>query len=128
MDNQNHNIIFSYTRAQALADGVLINVTAQASGTGFLVPVAISDHLYNGYIVPPAGLDGEGQSIEGRLHDVLMMTRYAAKDRWDGSRVYFEVLFQMEGGPRFEKVQCVAIIGPGDEGEAVMTICLPEDE
>lgn len=128
MDDHGFNIIFSYSRAQAIADGVLIDVTAQACETGFLLPVAISDHLYNGYIVPPAGLDGEGQSLEGRLHDLFMMIHYAVKDRWDGSRVYFEVLFQMGSGPRFEKVQCVAIVGPGDEGEAVMTICLPEDE
>ncbi len=128
MDDQGFNIIYSYTRSQAIADGVLIDVTDQANETGFKVPVAISDHLYNGYIVPPNGLDGEGQSISGRLHDVLLMTFYAAKVRWDGERVYFEVLFLMGGGPRFEKVQCVAIVGPGDEGEPVLTICLPEDE
>ncbi|WP_338669393.1 DUF6573 family protein [Pseudodesulfovibrio methanolicus] len=121
-------LIYSYSRKQAIEDGVLIDVTDQANETGFKVPVAISDHLYNGYIVPPDGLDGEGQSISGRLRDVLLMTFYAAKVRWDGERVYFEVLFLMGEGPRFEKVQCVAIVGPGDEGEPVMTICLPEDE
>lgn len=78
--------------------------------------------------MPPAELCGEGQSIEGRLHDVFMMTRFAIRDRLEDSRIYFEVLFQMKEGPRFEKVQCVAIVGPGDEGEAVMTICLPEDD
>jgi len=128
MNKRKHNIIYSYTRAQAISDGVLIDVTEQAGETGFKVPVAISDHLYNGYIAPPAGFEGEGQSVEGRLHDVFMMTHYAAKARWDGSRVYFDVLFQMGEGPCFEKVQCVAIVGPGDVGEPVMTICLPEDE
>ena len=128
MDDQGFNIIYSYTRTQAIADGVLIDVSGQANETGFKVPVAISDHLYNGYIVPPDGLDGEGQSVSGRLHDVLLMTFYAAKVRWDGERVYFEALFQMGEGPRFEKVQCVAIVGHGDNGKPVLTICLPEDE
>lgn len=66
--------------------------------------------------MPPAGRDGEGQSVEDRLHDVFMMTLYAAKDLWDGSRVCFEVLFQMREGPRFEKVQCVAIVSPRRRG------------
>ena len=35
---------------------------------------------------------------------------YTAQDRWDGSRVYFEVLFQMDEGPSFKKVQCVAAV------------------
>ena len=128
MGDHDFNIIYSYSRAQAIADGVLIDVTEQAGETGFLVPVAISDHIYNGYIVPPDGLDGEGQSVKGRLHDLLMMTLFAIRDRLKDSRVYFEILFLMGRGPRFEKVQCVAIVGPGDQGEPVMTICLPEDE
>lgn len=40
-------IIFSYTRAQAIADGVLIDVTARAAEVGFKVPTVVTDHLYN---------------------------------------------------------------------------------
>lgn len=129
MNEREFNVIYSYTRTQALEDGVLIDVTEQASGTGFKVPVAISDYLYNGYIVPSEELEDMGQSVEGRLHDVLMMTLHSAtKDGLADNRVYFEVLLLMGDGPKFEKVQCVAIVGPGDNGEPVMTICRPEDE
>ncbi len=128
MKNEKFNVIYSYTRTQALQDGVLVDVTEQAKETGFKVPVAISDHLYNGYIVPPQKTEGMGQSIEGRLHDVLNMVLHAAQKRFKDNRVYFEVLFLMGEGPRFETIQCVAIIGPGDDGEPVMTICRPEDE
>jgi len=127
MDDMEFNVIYSYTREQAIADGVLIDATNQALETGFKVPVALSDHLYNGYVVPPKEVEGMGQSVEGRLHDVFMMTFHAAKDRFKNNRVYFETLFLMEEG-KFEKVQCVAIVGPGDNGEAVITICLPGDE
>ena len=66
--DDNWNVIFSYTRAQAISDGVLIDVTAQAREMGFKVPAAITDNLFHTYIEPPAGLEGEGQSVEGRLH------------------------------------------------------------
>jgi hypothetical protein len=120
-------IIFSYTRAQAIADGVLVDVTAQAAEVGFKVHTVVTDHLYKSHVVPPAGLEGEGQSIEGRLQDLLFRTLLAAKAIRDSDRVEFDVLFLMQPG-KWEKVHVVAAIGPGDHGEPVMTIMLPEDD
>ena len=57
------NVIFSYTRKQAIEDGNLIDVTEQAKETGFKVPVAMSLNLYENYITPSTGLEGEGQSV-----------------------------------------------------------------
>ena len=120
-------VVYSYTRAQAIADGVLVDVTEQAKQSGFKLPVAIGDNLFNGYIVPPDGLEGEGQSLEGRLHDVFEMLKAAASCRWNESRVMFDVIFVM--APRMiQKVLILAVAGPGDNGEPVLTICLPEDE
>ena len=121
------NLIFSYTRAQAIEDGVLIDVTNQAAQLGFKVPTVVTDHLYNGYVVPPAGLEGEGQSVEGRLHDLLFRTLVAASRHGTGDRVEFDVLFLMATG-RWDTAHVVAVIGPGDQGEPVMTIMLPEDD
>ena len=47
----------------------------------------------------------------------------------DGSadRVEFDVLFLMAPG-RWVTAHVVAVIGPGDQGEPVMTIMLPEDD
>ena len=120
-------VVYSYTRAQAIADGVLVDVTEQARQSGFKLPVAIGDNLFNGYIVPPDGLEGEGQSLEGRLHDVFEMLKAAAACRWNESRVMFDVIFVM--APRMiQKVLILAVAGPGDNGEPVLTICMPEDE
>ncbi|WP_320172891.1 DUF6573 family protein [Maridesulfovibrio sp.] len=127
MSEDEFEVVYSYTRKQAIEDGVLVDVTEQAQETGFKVPVAITANLYHRYIEPPDGLEGEGQSTTGRLHDVLLLTFLAAKDRWDGSMVEIEPLFVMGEGPRFEKVKCWAVIGPGDSGEPVLTIMLPED-
>lgn len=127
MDDAPFNIIYSYTRQQAIEDGVLIDVSPEAKAAGFKIPVCIGDSLYNGYVVPSRDVESEGQSLQGRLHDLFEMTKAAAANRWQGNRVLFDVLFLTK--PRvLEKVQCLAVVGPGDYGEPVMTICLPEDE
>jgi hypothetical protein len=120
-------VIFSYTRKQAIEDGVLLDVTEQANQLGFKVNTCVTDHLYSEYVVPPAGLEGEGQSIEGRLHDLLFRTLLAAKAIRDSDRAEFDVLFLVAPG-RWVTAHVVAVIGPGDQGEPVMTIMLPEDD
>lgn len=127
MSSDKFEVIFSYTRKQALEDGVLVDVSQAAKEAGFKIPVAVTDHLYHGYVVPNEGLQGEGQSIEGRLHDLFMMTQAAAANRWKDNRVYFDVLFLTK--PRtLEKIKCLAIVGPDDEGKPCLTLMLPEDE
>ena len=78
-DKASGNVIYSYTRAQAIADGVLVDITEQAKATGFKLPTVVTDNLYHHYIEPPAGLAGEGQSVTGRLHDLLTLALFAAK-------------------------------------------------
>ena len=51
-------IIFTYTREQAINDGVLVDVTQTAKKSGFRVPVALTSEVYNGYVVPKEGLPG----------------------------------------------------------------------
>ena len=122
------NLIYAFTRTMALESGVLIDVTAQAREAGFKLHTVVTDNLFHSYITPPAGLEGEGQSIEGRLHDiffVLLAAIRSAKAATD--YVEIEVLFLMEPG-RKEKVKVVAVVGPGDEGEPVLTIMLPGDD
>ena len=42
---------FSYTRAQAIEDGVLVDLTAWAKETGFRIPVACTSTVWQKYIV-----------------------------------------------------------------------------
>lgn len=126
MSFEGFELIYSYSRRQAIEDGVLIDISKEAKESGFKLPAAISDNLFHRYIEPPAGLEGEGQSVRGRLHDVLEMLKAAASVRWDGSHVFFDVIFLMR--PRtMEKVKILGTVGPDDDGKPCLTICLPED-
>lgn len=121
------NLIYSYTRAQAIADGALIDVTDEAKAHGFKLSTVVTDNLYHHYIEPPAGLAGEGQSVTGRLHDLLTLAMLAARTSKGTDRAYFKISFLMAPG-RSETVQVIAHIGPGDTAEPVLTIMLPEDD
>ena len=121
------DLISTYSRAQALEDGVLVDLTPWAKETGFKYPLAVTAAVW-GYLEPQAGLEGEGQSVRGRSHDLLWMLLNAIR-RHPGStdRVEFEVLFLMKPGRR-EKVTCWSVCGPGDEGEPVLTVMLEGED
>lgn len=61
-----------YTRAQAIEDGVLVDVTEAARRHGFIIPVAMTSHLAGTLQDGAAPIGG----FEGRRDDVL---RLAAK-------------------------------------------------
>jgi len=125
------DLIYSYTRAQAIEDGVLIDVTSMAKEAGIKYPVALTDGLYHELIVPPLELAKEGQTIEGRLWDTLMVFRYAASGA-DGNLIYFHVRFQTsstsEGSPVTRLARLKALCHGGDDLEPVITIMLPEED
>ena len=60
-------VISQYTRAQAIEDGVLIDVSKMAKEAGFTIPVAVTAAVWNEHIVPTDKLHkGYGQSCGTR--------------------------------------------------------------
>ncbi len=111
--------IVAYTRKQALEDGVLADVSETAKEMGYRFPVAITEGVHN-IINPSEELKKEGQSYRGRLWDVLWMCLLAIRRMKDGDTVYFETLFC----ERKDTEKLWAKVGPGDNGEPVITIML----
>ena len=122
------NVISVYTRAQALQDGVLVDVSDLAREAGFKWPVAVTDHLFHSYIVPALALVAEGQSITGRLWDVLMVLRHAIRSSKDDTYLRFSVLFQMSPGSAPIPVEIVSVAGPDDDGAPCLTLILEGDD
>ena len=114
-------LIYSYTRKQALEDGVLIDVTETAKEAGFKVPVAVTNGLYTEYIEPSESLKTQGQSVEGRLWDVLYMLHLKILNCPKANTVLFYVAFAMESGVTETKI-LKAVIDGGDDGSPVLTI------
>jgi len=138
--------IFSFSRAQAIADGVLVDVTDTKDDNGqflclqagFKITVAITRGAW-AKTVEAGGIwksegQGEvlelkgGQSVTGRLWDLLWMLRLACGQAGDDDRVRFEVLVDVHGDGHHELVNLWALCGPGDEGEPVMTVMLEGED
>jgi hypothetical protein len=122
-------VIFSYTRAQAIEDGVLVDLTEWAAETGFKIPVACTSTVWHGYIVPSDVTMELGQSERGRAHDLLWILFCAIRGSRGVERecMPFKVVF-LQAPCRHEEVTLNAHYGPGDEGEAVLTITLPNED
>ena len=127
-------IIHAYTRAQALADGVLVAAEADlAREAGFRVPVALTSAVWEDCV---AWHDGDSdrqtpQDEKGRLWDVLWMSlRAIRRSTGSGAQVTVELRrVPRDGRTRQARpVQLVCAIGPGDQGEPVVTIMQPDED
>lgn len=128
-------VISSYTRADALQDGVLVEVPRDlCREAGVVIPVATTAGVWN--LIDPGNLDTmPGQSVTGRTWDLLWMFRNAARRSRDQSVILFQCLFLLHI-PRSDGVvstrrKCItfrAVCGPGDRGEPVITIMLPGED
>ena len=136
------NVIYSYTRRQAIDDGVLVDLTDFSFRPGLNVvheagikyPIAMTSTAFactvqkTGEPLPPA------QDLSGRIWDVLTMFKFAA--RAGGSEIRFTVRVlnwvYIDGKriarTKHEDVQLKAVCGPGDDAEPVITIMLPDED
>ena len=126
-------VVSVYTRAQALADGVLIDVSEMAGEAGFRWPVAITAAAWED-CVAWSDTDNDRQVYQdqsGRLCYVLFMAAYAARTK---ANTDSQLLFELYRVPRdgrsieAELTTLKLVVGPGDDAEPVMTILLPEED
>jgi hypothetical protein len=124
--------IHGYTRAQAITDGVLVDITETAREAGFRLPVAITSAAW-AKTVAWADEDSARQTLQdesGRLWDVVWMSYVAARRASGGCRVPVQLYVVPRGGagrrPRLTTLHMV--IGPGDEGEPVITLMNPNED
>ena len=121
-----NGIVFSYTRARAIRDGVLIDVTETAREAGLGYSTAITASVWAEYVRVPEGV--EGQDEAGRLWDILWMCRCGILH---SREVEAELLFKLHvrnDNRRATLVTLKAVCGPGDELQPVITIMLPNED
>ena len=127
------DVISTYTRAQALEDGVLIDPGTMAAEAGFKWPVAITADAWADCVAWSEDDSARQvhQDQDGRLWDVLFMAFYAVRTSQEsGDRILFQLLRVPRDG-RTTKAKLVTlrmIVGPGDSGEPVITILLPHED
>lgn len=124
---ENAEVIYSYTRAQALDDGVLVDVSSVAKELGIKHPVAVTTGVWNECVEIPRGVVGQDQ--RGRLWDVLWMFKIAATKNLKTDRVTFAVHVRKDNRERMPPlVSLWALCGPGDTPDPVITIMLEGED
>jgi hypothetical protein len=125
---ENADLIHRYTRADAIRDGVLIDVSAAARDAGFTFPVALTAAAWSRCVAVPPGVLCQDEA--GRLWDVLTMLRVAAgRPGDDPQEVRFAVHVRNDNRERPPQVvRLKAACGPGDDGEPVITILTPDED
>lgn len=109
-------VVYSYTRADAIADGVLVDLSdIETVKTNWKCPLACTDTVWN--LIERA--IQTGKDIEGIMHDIAVCAQEEARRVGRRDVVYFMVWI----GVCLHELKLH--VGPGDTREPVMTLMLP---
>jgi hypothetical protein len=121
-------IVYSYTRAQAVADGVQVEVTKTAQEAGIRFPVFLTRTVYDAYVtVPP---DVSGQDEAGRLWDILWLLRFAIQRTSRGVQRLPFALYVRNNNRAAKLVKLIAQCGPLDidDPAPAITVMMPDED
>ncbi len=121
------SIVHSYTRADAIADGVLVDLTAAYPEECRLYryPVACTAAVWS--LVDQAVTNRRHFNDEaGVVWDILYMPQKGIIARPDAQTVLFQVVITGSGKKKIHTMK--AVCGPGDNLEPVISIMLPSED
>ena len=122
-------VISSYTRAQAIEDGVLVDGMAgdfgEVTPEHYKWPVAMA-HAVFAPIEKAVNHPKHCNDFKGVWHDVLWMSRCHKTRRISESVHLFLVIITGTGRKRNHTLKLVC--GPGDNAEPVIAIMLPNED
>lgn len=120
------DIIYAYTRTQAIEDGVLIDVTETAKEIGIALPTAVTIGVWESCIAYQPGQCRRDEY--GRTYNILWMVKQIIGKRTEPFEIAFTVPVREPNfvlAMRELKAHC----GPGDPGEpVVITVMLPRED
>jgi uncharacterized protein DUF6573 len=121
-------IVYTYTRAHAVADGFQVDVTKTAQEAGIRFPVFLTRAVYAAYVtVPP---DVEAQDEAGRLWDLLTLLWHAIRKARPGQTRLPFALYVRNDNRRPRLVKLIATCGAldVDDPRPALTIAMPDED
>jgi hypothetical protein len=122
-------IVYAYSRSQAVADGVQVDVTKTATEAGIRFPVFLTRTVFDAYVAVPPGVTAQDEA--GRLWDIVWMLRFAILRARPGvDRVPVGLYVRNSNHERQRLVKLVATCGPLDidDSQPAITVMLPEED
>ena len=127
-DTQHMELVYTYTRAQAVADGVQVEVTKTAQEAGIKFPMFLTRAVYDAYVTVPPNVIGQDEA--GRLWDVVWMTRFAiVRSRGHTDRLPV-ALYVRNDNHAAKLIKLIAQCGPldMDDPSPAITVMLPDED
>jgi hypothetical protein len=130
--NQNQSlfgeVIYSYTRAQAVADGVQVDVSKVAAEAGIRFPVFLTRTVFDSFVTVPEGVTGQDEA--GRLWDIVWMLRFGILRRPPGCTRIPVALYVRNDNHRAKLVKLIATCGPLDidDPQPAITVLMPDED
>ena len=121
-------VVYSYSRAQAVADGVQVEVTKTAQEAGIRFPVFLTRTVFDAYVaVPP---NSTGQDEAGRLWDILWMLRFAIQRTSRGVQRLPFALYVRNDNRAAKLIKLIAMAGPLDidDPSPAITVMMPDED
>ena len=121
-------VIYSYTRAQAVADGVQVEVSKTAQEAGIKFPMFLTRAVYDSFVTVPEGVTGQDEA--GRLWDVVWMTRFAILRAHGHTDRLPVALYVRNDNHRAKLVKLVAQCGPldMDDPSPAINVMMPDED
>lgn len=122
-------VIYSYTRAQAVADGVQVEVTKVAQEAGIRFPMFLTRAVFDAYVAVPPNVTGQDEA--GRLWDVVWMTRLGILRAKPGAdRIPVGLYVRNADNRPARLVKLIAQCGPHDidDPQPAITVMLPDED
>ena len=121
-------VIYSYTRAQAVADGVQIEVTKTAAEAGIKFPVFLTRTAFDAYVAVPPGVTGQDEA--GRLWDIVWMLRFAILRSRPGADRLPVALYVRNDNRAARLIKLIATCGPLDldDPQPAITVMMPDED
>jgi hypothetical protein len=136
MTPQNHQpstinsqpVVFSYTRADAVADGVQVEVTKTAQEAGIRFPVFLTRTVFDAFVSVPQGVTGQDEA--GRLWDIVWMLRFAIIRSQPGTARIPVALYVRNDNHAARLIKLVATCGPLDidDPQPAITVMMPDED
>ena len=121
-------VIYAYTRSQAVADGVQVEVTKTAQEAGIKFPMFLTRAVFDAYIAVPEGVTGQDEA--GRLWDLVWMTRFAILRSHGHTDRLPVALYVRNDNHRAKLVKLIATCSALDidDPQPALTLMLPDED
>ena len=115
-------VIFAYTRKQALADGVQVDVSTVAQEAGIKYPMFLTRAVFDAYVAVPEGVTGQDEA--GRTWDFVWMTKFGILRARPGVDRIPVALYVKNDNCAARLVKLIATCGPLDVDDPQPSITL----